>query len=195
MRLEPVRADHDERDFSQLVLTIDKERELTPSEEIRLKFDALNPVLLGLLRTLFKDFYREKHGLAGEVLLTKPTDLGFERFVLAKYVGLMEFLLYMKERKAALEEDLALLSDPALPYQTRFAVQYRAEKKKIIRSNIDLARFVLGIADQLSATLLSPAAFKALCLAESDGEAHDQYAKWVQTPEFDREAQYFRRRL
>jgi len=107
MKLAPS-ADRDMADYSELVLTLDKEKELIPSEEIRLKFDVLNPVVLGLLRTLYKP-----HSASAEaVLLTKPTDVGFERLVLSKYLGLMEFLLYMKERRSTLEDDLSLLRNP-----------------------------------------------------------------------------------
>jgi len=59
----------------------------------------------------------------------------------------------------------------------RFAVQYRVEKKKIIRSNIDLARFVLRILDRLAEGPVTASEFKALYMGESEGEA--QYAKWV----------------
>jgi hypothetical protein len=65
------------------------------SEEIRLKFDDLNKVLLGYLRTIFKEYYvREvKKTSSLPILLTKPKDLDYELFVFRKYLGLMQYLL------------------------------------------------------------------------------------------------------
>ena len=48
-----------------------------------------------------------------------------------------------------LEEDFDQLENPGLFYQRRFAIIYRIEKKKIIRSNIDLCEYVLKILNHI----------------------------------------------
>lgn len=63
----------DLHDYSQIVVTL-KEDDYACSEEIRLKYDQLNDVLLGYLRTIFRDYFRNKHGIE-HLLLTKPKNI------------------------------------------------------------------------------------------------------------------------
>lgn len=108
------------------------------SEEIRLKFDLLNLTLLGYLRTIFKNYYIKHVKVGISVLLTKPKDIDYELFIFKKYLGLMQHLIQEKEwRSGTLEQDLELLKGD-LPYTKRMAVVYRGEKKKILRTQIDL---------------------------------------------------------
>ena len=88
-------------------------------------------------------------------MLTKPKDLDYEIFIFEKYLGLMNHLKDIKEKHRSLEEDLALLDDlfiDGITYEHRFAVRYRAEKKKIIRSNIDLVELVLKVLRRVKET-------------------------------------------
>lgn len=58
----------------------------------------------------------------------------------------MELLLQGKEKYATLQQDWdELSSSKDMNYRRRFALIYRIEKKKILYSNIDLAKFVLKI--------------------------------------------------
>lgn len=93
----------------------DNEDDVLCAEEIRLKFDQLNQVLLGYLRTIFRTYYQHKlisdnfanyhqvaNGSSG-LLLTKPKSIDYEIFIFKRYLGLMEFLKYQKEKNASLE--------------------------------------------------------------------------------------------
>lgn len=83
------------------------------------------------------------------IVLTKPKNVDYEIFIFEKYVGLMNYLKAMKESKHTLEQDLDNLSRNEMTYQQKFATVYRCEKKKIIRSNIDLAQKVLSVLYQV----------------------------------------------
>lgn len=82
----------------------------------------------------------------------------------------MEYLQCFKEKTSSLEDDLKVLNDidrKDLSYETRFAIRFRSEKKKIIRSNIDLANYVLNILKSLkeakdSGLIISEEEFKIL---------------------------------
>ena len=152
--------------MSDLIPEPEDEEEFMCAEEIRLKYDALNLVLLGYLRTVFKNYFilsqRQRLVSSGkphespqqaEILLTKPKDINFEIFIFEKYLALMEHLKQTKEQTKTLEEDLTLLEDyqrEGVTFEERFVIRYRAEKKKIIRSNIDLAQYVLNILRKLN---------------------------------------------
>ena len=97
------------------------------------------------MRTIFKIVYEKNRGLKGNILLTKPKDIDYEIYIFEKYQALMKHILQEKEKRTTLEQDLASVSDPDLKYTLRFATIYRLEKKKILRSNIDLAGYVLVI--------------------------------------------------
>lgn len=50
----------DVTDFSEILPYPDNEDDMLCAEEIRLKFDQLNLVLLGYLRTVFKGYFAHK---------------------------------------------------------------------------------------------------------------------------------------
>lgn len=119
-----ITAEEDHSDYSLLMPDPDNEDDVLCAEEIRLKFDQLNQVLLGYLRTIFRTYYQHKlisdnfsnyHQVAKEnggsgLLLTKPKSIDYEIFIFKRYLGLMEFLKYQKEKNASLEQDLLLLA-------------------------------------------------------------------------------------
>jgi len=91
-------------DFSEILPHPENEDDMLCAEEIRLKFDQLNLVLLGYLRTVFKGYFSHKtHFNESGLLLTKPKEIEFEIFIFKKYLGLMEFLRYFKEKRSTLE--------------------------------------------------------------------------------------------
>lgn len=47
-----------------------------------------------------------------------------------------------------LEEDLEKLKEENLTYTHRFGLVYRIEKKKILRSQIDLAQFIISLLEK-----------------------------------------------
>lgn len=57
----------------------------------------------------------------------------------------MIYFKNLKERNHSLESDLEQLKNATNSYEERFAIIYRLEKKKIIRSNIDLIQYLLSI--------------------------------------------------
>ncbi len=91
------------------------------------------------MRTIYKFEYQKKHNKQLNILLTKPKDLDFEILVFTKYWELMKTTLAKRESSSTLEQDLALLDDKSIPYTRMFGILYRAEKKKILKSQIDLA--------------------------------------------------------
>ena len=124
-------------------------------------------------------------------MLTKPKSIPYEIYVFQHYLRLMEFLLKVLERIATLEQDFETLKHGDIGYQKRFAIVYRVEKKKIIRSNIDLARYVLNI---LNAVTNDPKIdFKKLYMEETELEKSGKYKEWIHS--YDVEEEYYRRRL
>lgn len=83
-------------------------------------------------------------------MLTQPKDIEFEKFCLRKYLELLKWLKGKHERLSTLETDLSMLDektevDLQLTDNQRFAVVYRSEKKKIIRSQIEIATYLLQV--------------------------------------------------
>ena len=209
----------DLRIMSELIPEPEDEEEFMCAEEIRLKYDALNLVLLGYLRTVFKNYYilsqRERLISSAklhespqqvEILLTKPKDINFEIFIFEKYLALMEHLKTTKEKSKTLEDDLSLLEDyqrKGVSFEERFVIRYRAEKKKIIRSNIDLAQFVLGILRKLNEQMdkntqknsLTEEEFKQAYMSKSKLEEEGVFRRWIIGMDFDEEENFYRRRL
>ena len=85
-------------------------------------------------------------------------------------------------KEATLERDLEMLQwgepgctsdEPALGFEMRMAVVYRSEKKKILRSQINLIGKVLQILKNCEETLMNPEetdksrAYTELCLKET----------------------------
>ena len=69
-----------------------------------------------------------------KILLTRPKNLYFERYVFRFYQGILDFIKLQNEKLSTLEDDLKLLEDPNMGFEMRMAVTYRAERKIIIRS-------------------------------------------------------------
>ena len=73
---------------------------------------------------------------ARKVLLTRPKNLFYEKYVFTCYMEILTYLKYNLESHASLEADLELLADPnsGMSFERRMALIYRSEKKKILRS-------------------------------------------------------------
>ena len=118
------------------------------------------------------------------VLLTKPKDLDYEFFIFTKYLGLIRHILAQKERRTGtLEEDLELLkqSSDELGYMKRMATVYRCEKKKILRTNIDLCHYVIGIIMRLrdQGDGMTAQQYQDIVMDETEVERKGLFSKWV----------------
>ena len=86
------------------------------------------------------------------ILLTRPTNLFYEQYVFNFYLQVLQYISDQQNKVTTLEEDLELLErgepgnpNPPISFELRMAVTYRAEKKKIIRSQINLIQKVLTV--------------------------------------------------
>ena len=132
-------------------------------QEIRLKVDQLNEVLLCYIRSCLKEeFLRQNPKIKHhEILITRVTNLDFESLCLAKYEEMIDFFVSNTERHSTLEADQELLSfgqpgsnphkafvDLKLSTNQRFAVIYRSERKKILRSQLFLIAWMRSLLEQ-----------------------------------------------
>ena len=97
--------------------------------------------------------------------MTRPVNLFYERYVFTHYLQILNFVQAQLDKGATLEQDMELLrrgepgSDLApIHFELRMAVIYRAEKKKILRSQINLVKMVLHILKAAEDVLLNPEA-------------------------------------
>ena len=191
--------------YEQLLPHPNNREDVLCSEEIRLKFDQLNTVLLGYLRTIFKNYYTHNVRPKVSVLLTKPKDLEYELFIFRKYLALMRHMVTKKERRTGktLEEDLEAIKSGTLGYMRFMATVYRAEKKKIMHTNADLAQHVISIITKLIESKnqekpMTLAEFTRLCMEPTELEKQTGLIRrWVYNGDatFSEEDQFIRRRL
>ena len=140
-------------------------------------------------------------------LLTKPKDLDYEIFIFKKYEGLMKHILASREKRsgATLEEDLHILKTKTceeVGYMNWMAIVYRSEKKKIVKSNIDLCQFVIKLLLELvgrrdSGTAITLADYHKLTMEETAAEKRHFIKEWVHNPDtlFSEDDQFIRRRI
>ena len=89
---------------------VDLERKEIMTQEVRLKNDQLNDKMMQYLRQMLKQsYFAEVPEEADEILLSRPTDLQFERHCLNYYGQLIDFLKMNLERSFPLEKDIELL--------------------------------------------------------------------------------------
>ena len=108
------------------------------TQEVRLKCDQINELLLSYFRSVLKaSFFKSSKFAASykSILLTKPVNLFYERYCIQFYENLLDFLKANLEKQNNLEKDLELLrSGKDITWGTQMSLVYRIEKKKIIRS-------------------------------------------------------------
>lgn len=144
------------------------------------------------------------------MLLTKPKDIDYEIFIFNKYLGLMTHVLAKKEKRSGTTVEVDLLAlredgkgDLHLGYMRRMAIVYRAEKKKILRSNIDLCQHVLHVlnairdAKELGKGPLTLTQFHCVCMEKTPAEKDNLLKDWIINSDatFNAEDQYIKRRL
>ena len=81
------------------------------TQEVRLKKNQLNQLLLAYFRSTCKTKYFEGKPTGKRILISKPVNLEFERFCLQYYEELLRFLQANLEKNQSLESDLLTLSD------------------------------------------------------------------------------------
>ena len=113
--------------------------------------------MCGFLRSVCKKSFFSAHdssenGHKKRILLTRPTNLSYEKYVFTYYRQIIQFVHDELSKVSTLEQDMALLAQgeagsdlPPIKFEFRMAVFYRAEKKKILRSQIILVKKILHI--------------------------------------------------
>ena len=88
--------------------------------------------------------------------MTRPTNLFYEMYVFNLYLQIMNYLQDNLNKVATLEEDLELLqrgesnsTEEPIGFEYRMAVVYRSEKKKILRSQINLIKKVISVLNNI----------------------------------------------
>lgn len=82
------------------------------------------------------------------------TNLKLEALCLEKYQEIIEILKEQLESKTSLEDDLRLLEEKTikLSVKQKFGVIYRSERKKIIRSQLDIVKYLRKVLAESSDT-------------------------------------------
>ena len=120
---------------------------------MRLKKDQINDTMLGYLRMIcLKTFFSDESSResAKKILLTRCTNLFYERFIFRMYLIMLVHMQQVMNSETNLEQDLELLqrggpgsSLPKISFELQMAVFYRAEKKQILISQINLIQKVV----------------------------------------------------
>ena len=93
-----------------------------------------------------------------KILMTKPTNLFYEMYVYNFYEQTLIYIQSELNKVSTLEEDLEMLEDKPgqqpLNWMTRMAVVYRCEKKKILRSQLNIIQKVNSVIQNIESTLI-----------------------------------------
>ena len=76
--------------------------------------------------------------LMQEVMLSTPSDLLYEKYIFETYLAILNIVYTKMTSETTLEDDLNLLKTDNLSWDMAMAVTYRSEKKKIIRSQMNI---------------------------------------------------------
>lgn len=112
-------------------------------QTIRLKRDQFNCFLMAYIRDLLQHSYYQ--GREQKVLLTKAEDLDFEHACLSIYHGFITNLASQKQYTTTIEEDEELLKTSKDNFRLTMALFYRIDRKKLLRSQLELIELLLGI--------------------------------------------------
>ena len=120
-------------------------------QEIQLKKNQLNEILIAYLRSLKKrTFFGKNSNYINKTSLCRINDLKFELHVMDGYRSFIKHFLTQNEKITTLEQDKEILKqiDPRTEWNKKMAVLYRSEKKKILHSQMEIADFVINILNQ-----------------------------------------------
>lgn len=110
------------------------------TEEIRLKNNQLNELMMSYLRSVLKNSYFKGNVHSQDyqsILLTRPKSIAYEKHCLSLYEDIVGFVLANLEKAASLEDDLETLKrweEKNLSWTNRMCLTYRANKKIILRN-------------------------------------------------------------
>ena len=117
-------------------------------QEIRLKRNQLNEIFMSVLRSILKATFCYNHPNVNPktIMLTKIVNLDLEKICLEKYYNTVKNNLAKLENFSTLEADQELLDervdDLKLSANQKFALIYRSEQKKILRSSLEIVSFL-----------------------------------------------------
>ena len=90
-----------------------------------------------------------------EVMLSTPTDLLYEKHVFETYLALLNVIYTKMTSETTLEDDLNLLQSGDLSWDMAMAVTYRSEKKKIIKSQMNIVQKTIDVLTCISDVLIT----------------------------------------
>lgn len=126
------------------------------TQNVRLKMDQICEVMTAFLRNFCKRVWLNKQqrrdaisgcrtDLDRKIFMSRPTLIAYEKYIMRYYLQICNYIQAQMNKVATLEQDLDMLKrgqpgHPGAPldFKMRMAVVYRAEKKKILRSQINL---------------------------------------------------------
>ena len=116
-------------------------------QEIKLKPNQLNEALISYLRIMIKEeYFNINRGITGKgILISQPVDLYYEVHCLEKYQEMLEVVFTQLQTMSTLDQDMAMLSDPSVSDNTRMAIVYRSERKKILDNQIKLITWLIKV--------------------------------------------------
>jgi len=122
--------------------------------------DQICEVMIAVLRSVCKKSFfniqsrknainKTSTNFVRKLLISRPTTILYEQFVMTYYLQVCNFIQLQMNKVSTLEQDLEMLKrgEPGHPgqpleFRVRMAVVYRSEKKKILRSQINLIQKV-----------------------------------------------------
>lgn len=134
---------------------VDWKQEHEHTAAIRFGKDQINDLLLCYLRSMCSKVYAEDRPKSSSksISLSRPRRLLFEIYIFEKYLSILEYLQTELAKVSTLENDIEILNDANISFEMRQVVTYRAEKKRILRSQIHLVKKVLDVLNNAEATL------------------------------------------
>ena len=116
-------------------------------QEIKLKSNQFNEVIIAYLRIMIKEeYFNINRGTTGKgILISQPVDLHYEVHCLEKYLEMMEVVFAKLESVSTLDQDQTLLGDPSISGNTRMAIVYRSERKKIVDNQLKLITWLIKV--------------------------------------------------
>jgi hypothetical protein len=148
-------------------------------QRIRLKKDQLNIMVLAYLRTFLKTvFFKQEQAdeSNSKVLLTKPVNLYFERYVFKYYASILGLIKRAAEKSSTLAEDTQMLQEKNYTsFEEYMALVYRTERKTIIYSQIHLVNMVQEVLKgSEEAAKEGPVAYRELIIKQTLFESSEK---------------------
>jgi hypothetical protein len=115
------------------------------TQKIRLKNDQFCRMLMYYLRSVCRDDFGKD---LPTLLLTKPVSIEYELYCLMYYNQIVKFLSKSLEKEKTLEDDQETL-ETCKDWSFRMALLYRSGKKKILRNQLDLVKYIISVVESV----------------------------------------------